>query len=231
MRIARTYSNNHSYNSGITLRATNYLNIVYNTIMEIKFVFGILSTIFTFVGLIPYFLNIHKKKIYPHNLSWLGWAFITLIGALAMLSGGGEWAVLILFANFLSCIVVVLFSIYKKVGVWSTTKYDYLFFVLGIIGIILWQIFNIPLLALLCCVIADLCFGIPTIIKAYKNPISENYLAWLACSIAGLLSIFALNSFEITESLYPLYLFIFDTTILSILLIRNKNILARGASF
>jgi hypothetical protein len=190
--------------------------------MELKFIFGILSTIFTFTGLIPYFLNVHKRIIYPHNLSWLGWAFITLIGALAMLSSGSKWAVLILFANSISCVSVVLFSIYKKVGVWSTNRYDYLFFILGIIGIILWQLFNNPFLAILCCVIADLCFGIPTIIKAYKNPKSENYLAWLSCSLAGLFSIFALNNFQITEALYPLYLFSFDTVVLLIVLINKK---------
>lgn len=190
--------------------------------MEIKFVFGILSTVFTFVGLIPYFLNVQKRIIYPHNLSWLGWAFITLVGGLAMLSAGSKWAVLILFANSASCIAVVLLSIYKKVGVWSTTKYDYLYFVLGIIGIILWQLFNVPLFAILCCVIADLCFGIPTLIKAYKNPKSENYLTWLACSLAGLFSVFALNSFQITESLYPLYLFSFDTAVLLIVFFNKK---------
>lgn len=189
--------------------------------MELKFIFGILSSIFTFTGLIPYFLNVNKRIIYPHNLSWLGWAFITMIGALAMLSSGSKWAVLILFANSLSCVVVVLFSIYKKVGVWSTTKYDYLFFILGIIGIILWQLFSIPLLAILCCVIADLCFGIPTIIKVYRNPKSENYLAWLSCFLAGLFSIFALKDFQITESLYPFYLFIFDTIVLLIILIKK----------
>lgn len=191
--------------------------------MEIKFVFGLLSTFFVFAGLIPYFLNIHKRIIYPHNLSWLGWAFITFTGAMAMISAGGKWAVLILFANFLSCIIVVLFSIYKKVGIWSTTPYDYLFFGLGIVGIILWQVFDIPLLALIFCVIADLCFGIPTIIKAYKNPKTENSLAWSSSSLAGLLSIFALNSFLITEAIYPVYLFIFDVTILSIVLLRKKN--------
>lgn len=189
--------------------------------MEIKLVFGILSTVFTFGGLIPYFVNVNKRIIYPHNLSWLGWAFITFVGGLAMLSAGSKWAVLILFANSASCIAVVVLSIYKKVGVWSTTKYDYLYFVLGFIGIILWQLFSVPLLAILCCVIADLCFGIPTLIKAYKNPKTENYMTWLACSLAGLFSVFALNNFQITESLYPFYLFTFDTLVLLIVLAKK----------
>ena len=193
--------------------------------MEIKATFGVLSAIFTFAGLVPYFLEIHKRKIYPHNLSWLGWAFITLIGGAAMLASGGGWSVVILFANTLSCLFVVGYSIYKKVGVWSTTKYDYVFFGLGILGIILWQTFNLPLIAIICTVLADLLFGIPTIIKAYKNPRSETYLTWLACSISGLLSLFAVRSFTVSEFLYPLYLFVFDTTIfLIVVILRNKKI-------
>jgi len=195
--------------------------------MGLKATFGILSAFFTFAGLVPYFLEIHKKEIYPHNLSWLGWAFITFVGAIAMLADGGGWSVVILFANSLSCILVVAYSFYKKVGVWSTTAYDYLFFGLGILGVILWQTFDLPLVAIICTVVADLSFGIPTIIKAYKNPKSETYLAWLSCSVAGLLSLFAVKSFMLSEFLYPLYLFIFDTVVfLIVVILRNKKVVA-----
>jgi hypothetical protein len=191
--------------------------------MEIKAIFGILSAIFTFGGLVPYFLNIHKKEIYPHNLSWIGWFFITFVGGVAMLYDGGGWSSIIIFANSLSCLIVVIYSIYKKVGVWSTTSFDYIFFILGILGVILWQTFNMPIIAIACAVIADLAFGIPTIIKTYKNPKSETYIAWLSCSLAGLLSLFAIKSFSLSLFLYPLYLFIFDTTILLIILLKNKK--------
>lgn len=191
--------------------------------MELKAIFGILSAVFTFAGLIPYFMSIHKREIYPHKLSWLGWAFITFVGGIAMLADGGTWSVLILFGNSLSCALVVLYSIYKKVGVWSTTPFDYVCFSLGILGIILWQTFNIPILAIICAIIADLSFGIPTIIKTYKNPKSEIYLAWLACSIAGLLSLFATQNLSLSQFLYPLYLFVYDTTVLLIVLIFKKQ--------
>lgn len=192
--------------------------------MELKAIFGILSAFFTFAGLIPYFLEIHKREIYPHNLSWLGWAFITLVGAIAMLADGGSWSVVILLANTLSCVMVVVYSVYKKVGVWSTTPYDYIYFGLGILGIILWQTFSLPLIAIVCAVLADLFFGIPTLIKAYKNPKTELPIAWLSCSVAGLLSLFAVESFAISEFIYPLYLFIYDTALFLIIIIfRNKK--------
>lgn len=192
--------------------------------MELKAIFGILSAFFTFAGLIPYFLEIHKREIYPHNLSWLGWAFITFAGGIAMLADGGGWSVVIIFANTLSCLLIVGYSVYKKVGIWSTTKYDYVFFGLGILGIILWQTFDIPIIAIICAVMADLFFGIPTLIKAYKNPKTELPIAWLACSIAGLLSLFAVKSFVASDFLYPLYLFLYDTVLFLIIVIfRNKK--------
>lgn len=191
--------------------------------MEYKAIFGILSAFFTFAGLVPYFLNINKREIYPHNLSWLGWFFITFIGAMAMLKDGGEWSVVIIFANSLSCLLIVIYSIYKKVGVWSTTVYDYMFFGLGILGIILWQTFSLPILAIICSIVADLSFGIPTIIKAYKNPKSELPIAWLSCSIAGLLSLFAVKNLAIGQFLYPLYLFLYDTIVfLTLIIFKNK---------
>lgn len=193
--------------------------------MELKATFGILSALFTFGGLVPYFLEIHKKEIYPHNLSWLGWAFITLVGGVAMLAEGWSWSVIIIFANTLSCLLIVGYSVYKKVGVWSTTKYDYIFFGLGILGIILWQTFDIPIIAVVCSVLADLFFGIPTIIKSYKNPKTELPIAWFACMMAGLFSLFSVKSFAVIDFLYPLYLFIFDTTVFTIVFIfRNRKV-------
>ena len=192
--------------------------------MEIKIIFGISSVVFTFLGLVPYFFDIKKKEIHPHNLSWLGWAFITFIGGVAMLSDGSIWSALILFANTLSCIIVVIFSLYQKIGIWSSSKYDILFFGLGILGVVLWQSFDMPIIAIVCAVVADLSFGIPTIIKTYKNPKSEKYLAWFFASMAGLLSLFAVSDLALSGFLYPLYLFLFDTTILIIIwTFRNKT--------
>jgi hypothetical protein len=64
-----------------------------------KAVFGILSSFFVLIGSLPYLIDIHKKRVRPHVLSWIGWAFITALGASAMLAGGSTWAVAILLAN------------------------------------------------------------------------------------------------------------------------------------
>jgi hypothetical protein len=193
--------------------------------MEIKAIFGILSSIFAVLGVMPYIRDIHNGKVHPHILSWTGWAFITGLGGFAMLAEGSQWAVSILFANMAACLVIAVYSIIKKLGVWSTTIYDFIFFSLGILGLILWQSLNLPILALVCAIIADFCFGVPTVIKTFKNPKSETYFAWLVASISGFFSLFAIKNFSFSELAYPLYLFLFDSLVLLLVLevIRKKR--------
>lgn len=191
--------------------------------MELKAIFGILSAFFTLLGALLYLVSIYKKEINPHILSWIGWAFITLIGATAMFDSGSTWSTLFIFSNSLSCISVALYSIYKKVGTWSTTSYDYVFFGLGILGIILWQLFDAPILAIILSVLADLFFAIPTVIKTYKNPKSENARSWTPYCIAGIFGLLSIKTLNSTEILYPFYIFTLNFIVLIIILFKNKN--------
>lgn len=185
--------------------------------MELKAISGILSAVFTLLGAIFYLRSIHKKEINPQILSWFGWAFITLVGTLAMLDSGSTWSVLFIFSNFLSCISIALYSIYRKVGTWSTSSYDYIFFTLGVLGIILWQTFDMPILAIIFCVLADLFFAIPTIIKTFKDPNSENATSWIPYCIAGVFGLLSIQTFLATEVLYPSYIFTLNSIVLIII--------------
>lgn len=186
--------------------------------MFTKAIFGIFSSVFILIGGIPYLIDIYKKKAHPHVLSWIGWAFITALGAFAMMAEGSTWVVAILFANTFLCLSVVVYSLFKKVGVWSTGVYDFVFFGLGLLGLTLWQVLDIPTIALVSAIIADLFFGLPTVIKTYKDPSTETPFVWVTATISGLLSLFAAQAFVFHEIAYPLYLFIFDTTVLLLVL-------------
>lgn len=184
--------------------------------METKALFGILSSIFLLVGCIPYLRDIHKNNAQPHVLSWMGWGFITALGAFAMLADGSGWNVAILFTNTFVCFLVAIYSAIRHNGVWSTTVFDYIFFGIGILGLILWKILDLPIVALVCAIIADFSFGIPTIIKTFKNPESETWFPWFMSMMAGLFSLLAIHAFTFHEVGYPLYLFLFDAIVLLI---------------
>lgn len=181
-------------------------------------VFGSLSALAILVGAGPYIQDIYLKRVRPHVLSWLGWAFITGLGASAMYAEGSTWLALIVGANTLTCSLVVIFSVLKDVGVWNASKYDLGFFLLGLVGLLLWLTLDMPILALVCAIAADFFFGVPTIIKTYNDPESETPFAWIMATLSGVLSLFAIRVFAFYEIAYPLYLFLFDSLILLLVL-------------
>ncbi len=180
--------------------------------------FGILSSLAILVGAGPYIRDIFNKKVHPHVLSWLGWAFITGLGASAMYAEGSTWLAAIVGANTITCLSVVIFSMIAKVSVWQSSKYDTIFFGLGIVGLFLWLTLDLPVLALICAIVADFAFGMPTIIKTYKDPSTETPFAWIMATLSGFLSLFAIETVAFYEIAYPAYLLIFDTVVLLLVL-------------
>lgn len=186
--------------------------------IDVNAIFGTFSILLMTLGAIPYIIDIHLGRVRPHIMSWLGWSAITTLGASAMMAGGASWSTSIIWANSLICLFIAIYSALRRAGVWSTTIYDYLFFILGIIGLILWQVLDLPLVALICAILADLSFGIPTIIKTYKDPTSETMTPWIFSTLSGIFSLFAVSTFAFYDVAYPAYLFFYDATILLIVL-------------
>lgn len=189
-------------------------SFLYTFNMNTVVIFGALSTIFILVGALPYIRDVINKDAHPHVLSWLGWGCITLLGASAMYADGSTWMALIVFANTIACFSIVLFSIMNKVGVWQTTKYDYFFFFMGMLGLVLWQTLDLAVLALMCAIVADLAFGLPTVFKTYKDPSTETPFVWIMATLSGLFSLFAIETIAFHEVAYPVYLLIFDSVVL-----------------
>ncbi|MCA9351783.1 hypothetical protein KC866_00085 [Patescibacteria group bacterium] len=181
--------------------------------MTIKLIFTIFAIISYLIGFVPYLKDIARKKVQPHAISWAGWGLTTLLAFFAMSSELFNWAAFIVLVNSLACFVVVIFSYVKGVAVTIFSQYDSIFLVSGLLGVVLWQYFNNPDLAIIFAIIPDLSFGIPTIIKTYTNPFSETKLAWLMSTLSGFFSIFAISYVSFTEIAYPIYLFIFDLTV------------------
>lgn len=186
--------------------------------------FGVISSLFILIGAIPYIRDIFKKQVHPHVLSWLGWGLITGLGAAAMYADGSTWMAVIVFANTVACLSIVLFAVIRRVGVWKTSHFDWFFFLMGLLGVVLWQTLDMPVLALICAMVADFAFGVPTIIKTYKKPETETPSVWVAATLSGFFSLFAIEAIAFHEIAYPVYLLLFDTTVLLLVLkIVKKN--------
>ncbi len=115
----------------------------------------------------------------------------------------------------------VLMSLKYGMGGWSKT--DILCLMLAVLGIILWKITDNPALGLYAAVTADFAGMIPALVKTYKNPATEHYLAYAFDLTAILLTGLAIRNGGFNEYLYPVYLFLING-LMMIFLLRDKPV-------
>ncbi|MCA9352568.1 hypothetical protein KC901_00085 [Patescibacteria group bacterium] len=181
-----------------------------------KLVFTILAIVPYFIGFFPYLKDIHTRRVQPHVMSWIGWGLTTLLAFFAMLADVFNWAAFVVLANAIACFTVVIYSYVRGVAITVFSRYDTLFFIFGFIGVLLWQYLDNPDFAIVFAILADLSFGIPTIMKTYKKPSSETLLPWSMATLSGFFSIFAISYVSFTEIAFPVYLFFYDLIIFMI---------------
>ncbi len=188
--------------------------------MNYKIVIGILAAAIGFVGYIPYFRDIFLKKTKPHFFSWFIWTLISGIAFLAQIdegSGSGAWVV---GSSSIICFSIGVLALFQ--GERKITSSDWISLSGALIGLILWQATQNPLLAIIFVTIADALAFVPSFRKAYYKPYEETAITWLVSSFKFILALIATETYSLTTVLYPLSLVLTNGSFLAMLLIRRK---------
>ena len=126
-------------------------------------------------------------------------------------------------------LIIAILSLFSQYGYSSgLLKIDKVCLLSGILCIILWIVFNSPLIAFIGSIIVDFIGLIPTIKKAYFNPNKEDPVAWgieMVAIIINALGISVWFSAVEKDWIYALYLIIINGIVFILLLMpfRNKN--------
>jgi hypothetical protein len=111
--------------------------------------------------------------------------------------------------------IIFMLSIKYGTGGWNNID---LYCIFGaLLGGVVWWIAQAPFIALVASLCMD-CIGlIPTVRKVYYLPYSENALSWNMWLIGSIVNLFAVESWNISISLYPIYMVIGNAAIVSII--------------
>lgn len=190
--------------------------------MEVKIILSFIAIAIGLLAYIPYFRDILAGKTKPHIFSWFGWMIMEAIAFFAIIAGkgsAGAWPHLI---SAIVCLGTVLLCL--KYGEKNITLPDKLCIILSMIAIILWQLTNNPLWAVIFITVADALAYAPTFRKAYYKPYEETALMFGLNVIKNVLVLFALSSYSLTTVLFDAYLITANTAFVIMLMIRRKLI-------
>lgn len=106
---------------------------------------------------------------------------------------------------------VALLSLRHGEGGWD--PFDRTCLVASGIGLALWGLLGSPLLAIAVNIAVDFAGALPTVRKTYKNPRSENRVAWTLFLISNAINCFAIRWWRDLSVVLPLYFFVMTALI------------------
>ncbi len=181
--------------------------------------FGIAAGILAMAAYVPYIYSVLKGRTRPNRASWFIWSVLGIIIFASYWSIGARDT--IWFVMPFGMIITALLSVKYGVGGW--TPFDRLCLIGAGAGLLLWWISGIALTALIISIMIDMVGYLPTIRKLWHDQKSEDALAWMMFVAGAALNIFALESWAFELAVVPIYLLVFNSTVLALILIPRQG--------
>ncbi len=186
-------------------------------------IFGYMSGILMMLSAIPYTRSILKGKTKPQRMTYFIWAILILIAFFSQLAKGGTWSLFLTAGDAVAILIVFFLSI--KFGMGGLRKTDIIsLFGVGL-SLILWYLTKEPAIALFLVIIIDLIGANLTILKTWKNPETENWVAWAICGVGGFFGILAVGKLNFVLLSYPVYICLINFAMAIIVLVRKRSVL------
>ncbi|MFZ1250541.1 MAG: hypothetical protein WAR37_03810 [Candidatus Microsaccharimonas sp.] len=160
------------------------------------------------LGGLYYLYETIRGNTKPNRITWLLWGLFPMIIFIAQKAQGVEGLSWVSFAAGFTPFLILLASFLNKKAYWKTEPRDYYLMAAGVVGLLLWYLTDNPNLAILFALLADLMAGLPTIIKSYKHPETESWVAYAISTVGFGLSILAIQSFSFETFAFVFYLFV-----------------------
>lgn len=187
---------------------------------EFTAIAGWAAGIITFVGIALYLFTILRGGTKPNRATWWIWTVVGVMLGASYYSSGGRHTIWVPLGYIIGPFAVAILSIKYGEGGW--TWFDrYCLFAAGA-SVVLWVIFRSPFIALLINLCTDFIGALPTIRKAYRDPASENRIAWALVFLGNTVNLFAVESWTVAIALYPIYIFMGTGSIVALIFIRRR---------
>ena len=133
---------------------------------------------------------------------------------------GDRNAIWLALVSLISTLVIFLLSIKKGMG--GFAKLDIIVLVIVVFSIIVWKITNNPVLGLTMSLVADLTSYIPTFVKVWKFPETEEWKFYASVVLANFLNLLSISNYTFSKIILQSYLLGVNATIILIIVFRER---------
>lgn len=181
-------------------------------------------TIFTsFIGGYFYIKGTLTGKTKPNRASWLIWFLAACTASIVQFSSGaGLSAIPIFMAGFIP-LLVLLASFKNKNAYWKAGLLEYTCLFFAILSLVAFLILKTGVWATIFAILADGLGFIPTFVKSWKEPKTENLGPFISGIFNPFISIATLSAFSFNTIGFAIYLFAGNLIEILIVLYRRRK--------
>jgi len=162
---------------------------------------GIIATIISAIGFIPYLKDLFKKKTQPHSYTWLIWTILQIIAVVAMFNNGAGIGVLALAVGAVLCGYVFILSL--RYGTKNITIFDTICLIGALAAIIIYAFLHNAFLSIILITIIDFMGFLPTLRKSYVEPHTETISMYALGVVWSSFNLVAISTYSVVTILYP----------------------------
>ncbi|MGH7241658.1 MAG: hypothetical protein ACREGB_05165 [Candidatus Saccharimonadales bacterium] len=184
-----------------------------------KTAFLVIATVLTVISVLPYIRDILRHRTRPNIVSWLTWSLLTGIATAAEVSAHEYITAIFTGAATFETAIVVLLGLHY--GFVKYARFDIVCQLAAIVGIILWQVFDSPAVAVFGAVLIDLIGGLPTLKHAWLKPHEETWQTFALSGVGSVFGVLALHSYNWVSLPYILYLVLANSVLTLVIVLRR----------
>jgi len=191
-----------------------------------KGLFFLLGLALSLACALTYWQAIYSRSIRPHLFSWLIWSITMGVAGAAQIRSNGGAASWIALLGSINCFLIAVACLW--IGHKGITRSDWLLLAAALLAVPLWMITRQPLWSVLLVTGIDAIGYGPTFRKSWDRPGQESVLAFVIGGLAMLFSLLALDSYPLTNWIYPAVIVIFNGVLVGMLQARRRYLQARA---
>lgn len=169
--------------------------------------FAVIGAVIGSIGGFYYLYETIIGNTKPNRVTWLLWGLFPMITFVAQRAQGVEGLSWATFAAGFTPFLIVLASFLNRRAYWRTRPRDYFLLIGALLGMVLWFVTSDPNYAILFSIVADLLAGLPTLIKAYRHPETESWIAYTISTFGFGIGVLAIPAYTFENYAFIGYIF------------------------
>lgn len=186
--------------------------------------FIIVAVAIRIIGGTFYLRAVLRRKAQPNPITWFFWALTAGIVFIAQIFEHVGWSAATTFALALTPTAIFIASLRHNLTRAHFTKATIGCGVMAGLGIVLWQITNDPVQAIVFCIIADIFGSVPTLEKAYKQPHSEVALPYWLSVISMGVTLLIIDTWTFANYAFPIYIAAINLSVIGMRMLGMRKI-------